>query len=241
MRSLRTVFITCILFSSVSAVAQDKAPSFIGVNGGISLPMGNWSKTNYEDNKSGFAGAGPQVAIDGAYFFSKHIGVGALVNYSSYKTRDINGLSAGYQDAFDVDQVTTTAGSYRLWNFLPGLYFNFPAHPISITARALAGITHATTPLVAVDVMDADIDDGTFEQKESTANSFGFDLGVGISYPVIKQIAINLRADYFYSNPDFQIENTNRQNKAGRLVNEYHQPLTGINISLGVAYCFSKK
>jgi opacity protein-like surface antigen len=79
------------------------------------------------------------------------------------------------------------------------------------------------------------------EQEKSTANSFGFDLGAGVSYPVIPKLAINLRADYFYSDPDFKISNTNRQNNAGRLVSEYHQPLTGINISLGIAYRFSRK
>src|ERR1700757_1628982 len=119
MRQLKIIFSITAMVISFSALAQQKGPSFIGINGGISLPMGNWAKsadisstTGYISSPDGFAAAGPIVSLNGAYFFSKYFGVGGLVSYASYKTKDINTLSAGYQESFDVDQVTTTAGSY---------------------------------------------------------------------------------------------------------------------------------
>ncbi|HSZ34592.1 MAG TPA: outer membrane beta-barrel protein [Puia sp.] len=241
---LGSIMILCSLFS----FAQ-KGTSFIGVSGGISLPTGNWAKANYivsttgyVSDPSGFAASGIAGELNGAYFFSPYFGIGGLINYATYKTKDINTLSAGYRESFDVDQVTTTAGSYKIENFLAGIYFNYPvAKRLSLTARALAGIAHATTPLYTVDVEDGGIDDGTFEQKSASKTAFAFDIGAGLSYPIINTIAINLRADYFYAKPDFSIENTQRQNAAGRYVTEYDQPLAGVNVSLGVAWLIIKK
>jgi opacity protein-like surface antigen len=245
MRRLKISFLIPVLLISVSSMAQ-KGTGFIGVSGGISLPMGNWGKSNYivsttgfANDPSGFANKGGFGSIDGAWFFSRHFAVGALFNYGTYKTKNLDVLSSGYRESFDVDQVTTTANSYKMWSLMPGLYFNYPiVKKLSVTARALAGITHATTPTIAVAVEDGGIDDGTFEQKSASKTAFGFDGGVGLSYAVAKCLAINLRGDYFYSKPDFTIENTQRQNSAGRLVTNYNQALAGINGSLGVALRF---
>ncbi len=235
------------LLICATTFAQQKSASFIAINGGISLPTGNWAKSTevsstdgFVSDPSGYAAAGPIVSLSGAYFFSKHIGVGGFISFAGYKTK-VEELSAGYQESFDVDQVTTTATSYKLWNFMPGLYFNFQLqHTLSFTARALAGITSGSTPLITVDVEDGGIDDGTFEQKSASKSAFGFDLGAGLSYSLNKHLAVNLNADYFYSKPDFTIQNTMRQNSAGREITEYDQPLAGVNIGLGLAYLFGK-
>jgi opacity protein-like surface antigen len=249
MRQLKIfVFIITTLFS-LNARAQEMNNVFFGLNGGISMPFGNWSQstlivnsTNFVNDPSGFAANGGVYALDGGWYFSKHFAIGAMINYATYNTKDIGTLSRGYQQSFDVDSVHTTAGSYTIFNFLPGIYFNYPiVKKLSVTARALAGITSATTPNIAVAVYDGGIYDGTFEQKSATKSAFGFDLGAGLGYSVTKSWAVNLRADYFYSKPDFTINNTLRQNRAGRLVTEYNQPLTSINFSLGVAYVLSGK
>lgn len=248
MKQLKIFLPVITLLFSLSSMAQ-KGNSFIGISGGISFSTGNWAKANYivstnsySNDPSGFAANGFTGAVDGAYFFSKHFGVGALVSYGTYKTKDIATLSGGYRESFDVDQVTTTASSYKIWNFLPGLYFNYPLQKkLSLTARALVGLSHATTPQYLVDVEDGGIDDGTFEQKSASKSAFAFNVGVGLSYRVFSALAINLRADYFYSKPDFTIENTQRQNAAGRYITEYNQPLAGVNVTLGVAWILSKK
>jgi opacity protein-like surface antigen len=251
MRPFKIAIVVFVLVLSVSislnAVAQ-KGSSFIGITGGLSIPTGNWAKSNFVSSVSGFvsdpsgyAKKGAISGVEGAYFFSKHFGIGALANYATYKT-NIKPLSDGYQDSFDVDQVTTTASGYKIWNFMPGLYFDLPVcKKLAVTARALAGISHATTPSIAVDVEDGGNDDGTFEQKEASKTAFAFDLGAGLSYRIVKCVAINLKADYFNTKPDFTIENTQRVNSAGRRIDSYNQPLAAINVSLGVAYVFGKK
>ncbi|HTS46148.1 MAG TPA: outer membrane beta-barrel protein [Puia sp.] len=248
---LITAMGTCFYSSAQQkdSSVQHKGPSFIGITGGISLPTGNWAKSNYVvsttgyvDDPAGYASSGPIIGLEGAYFFSKNIGVGGIFSYATYKVKDLDMLSGGYRESFDVDQVTTTATSYQSWSLMPGLYFDFPlTHRLSATARALAGITNSSTPRISVDVEDGGIDDGTFEQKSASKTAFGFEAGIGLNYRITKCFGIILHGDYFYSKPDFTIENTQRNNAAGRYVTEYNQPLAGINVSLGVAYLFCKK
>lgn len=248
MRPLKIVASSiAVLGISISSFAQ-KGPSFIGITGGFSMPVGNWKKSNFVSSTTGFvsdpsgyAKNGGIGGVEGAWFFSKHFGIGGLFNYATYKT-NLGPLSSGYQDSFDVDQVTTSANSYKVWNVMPGLYFNLPIwKKLAVTARALAGISHATTPSISVDVEDGGIDDGTFEQKDASKTAFAFDFGAGLSYSVLKCFNVNLKADFFDTKPNFAIENSARENSAGRLINSYNQPLTAVNISLGVAYVFGKK
>ncbi len=248
MRRLKIVMTALTGFLASSVMAQ-KGSSFIGVEGGVSFPTGNWGKSafisstnGYASSPAGFAGTGGFGGVSGAWFFNRHFGIGGLFRYGTYHTKDINTLSAGYQDSFDVDQVATSSTSYKMWSLMPGLYYQQKIWGrLSVTARALAGITHTQTPKVSVDVTDSDIDDGTFVQQSASKTAFGFDGGVGLSYAVLSFLSVNLRGDYFYSKPNFTIQNSERSNAAGRLIDSYNQPLAGVNLSLGVAYVFGNK
>src|SRR5579872_2645835 len=169
MSRLKIALLALTTISLLSVSAQEKGPSFFGISGGVSLPLGNWGKskliispTDYSNDPAGFAAVGPIGGVEGAWFFSKHIGIGGLFSYATYKTKDPATLSLGYEQSFDVDSVHTTAGSYKIWNLMPGIYFNYAlAKKISFTGRVLVGITHVTTPQILVSVNDGGIYDGT--------------------------------------------------------------------------------
>jgi|GEM_PF-635512 hypothetical protein len=229
---------------------------FIGLLGGPSISMGNWTHTSYitgdagkwlsdnPDNLSaGFAGNGSTFGVEGAWYFCKYVGIGGQVSYSHYVFKGLDSLSSGYDASFDVDQITTNvSGGYDIWNFMTGLYLRFPcSDKLAVTAKLLGGFTSATTPQIAVDVEDGGVDDGYFYQQRCTANSFGYMAGLGISYKLNNWLGLNLQGIYASSEPDFMIDNTNRNNSIGRLITEYKQPLTNFNICLGVIYLIGSK
>jgi len=53
----------------------------------------------------------------------------------------------------------------------------------------------------------------------------------------VKCLSVRLLGDYFIPS-EFNYENTQRLNEAGRLINNYNQALAGFNVSFGVAYVF---
>jgi opacity protein-like surface antigen len=249
MKSIKIFLSIAALCIAVSSFAQQKGPSFIGINGGISLPLGNWGKSativsinGTVNDPNGYANKGGIGMLDGAWFFSKHFGVGGLLSYGTYNLKNVNALSQGYQESFDVDTTRTTPTNYKVLNLLPGLYFNYPVlKKLSVTARALVGITYATTPQISVSIEDGGVFDPPIVQESDSKTAFAFDVGAGLSYAIKKCLAVNLKADYFYTEPDFTIDNTKRNNNAGREITTYNQPLSAINISLGVAFLFCRK
>jgi opacity protein-like surface antigen len=252
MKKVIIVILMLVAFTGIQAQNN----GFMSVFGGVTMPSGNWTKTAYNVNEiggwiptdpanlsSGFAGTGSTFGIEGAYFFSKYFGVGGMVSHSTFGFNGLDTLSAGYRSSFDVDQVTTSVGAgYTMWNFLYGIYFRYPfTEKFSVTAKLLGGFTTATTPSIAVDVFDGGNDDGVFTQEPCTANSFGYMAGIGVSYKILDYLSINLQGNYSSSQPDFLIDNVNRNNAIGRLLTEYNQPLTYMNVTLGVSYLFGSK
>jgi opacity protein-like surface antigen len=244
------LFITALCIS-LTSFAQ-KGSSFIEVDGGVSLPMGNWGKASTASalmsingtvsDKNGYANVGGFGTIDGAWFFSRHFGIGGMFKYGVHSLKGVDSLSQGYEESFDVDQTSTTATNYKIWSIMPGLYFDLPlARKWGFTARALAGVAHASSPEINVGIEDGGVTDPAVVQESASRTTFAFDLGAGLRYSLTRHLAIDLRADYFYTKPDLSIENTGRNNNAGREVSEYNQPMASVNVSLGIAYQFGKK
>ncbi len=251
MKYIRIFVLIMAACSSVYSFGQKGGAGFLSLSGGVSLPTGNWSKTSSAtslmsingtvDDKSGYAKAGAFGALDGAYFFSKHFGIGGMFKYGTYSLKGVDSLSQGYEESFDVDTTRTTPTNYKIWTIMPGIYYTAVLDPkLSFMARALAGIAHATTPQIIVTIEDGGVFDTPVEQYSATKTSFAWDVGVGLRYKIAKSFAIGLNADYFYTKPDFQIQNSQRPNNAGREVTEYNQPLSSVNFSLGIAYLFKK-
>src|ERR1700744_768183 len=98
------ILITVLSFSIVS-FAQDKPATFIGIEGGVSLPLGNFGKWSTAsslmsingtiNDKSGYANTGGFGALSGAWFFSRNFGIGGLIKYGTYKLQHVDSLSQG--------------------------------------------------------------------------------------------------------------------------------------------------
>ena len=233
-------------FISCAAFAQDdantgKAKSFIGVTGGYSSLMGNITKSDYNNNSSGYANAmGYNTGIEGAYYLNKYIGIGGLFSFASFSTANLQSMSDGYKQDFDVDSVSVTVTTkYNFYNFFVGPYLSFPIKKFTIDFRAVGGFTLVYTP-----EFDIFIEDGgkphPCAQNISSGTGFGFQAGAGIRYAITNHIGIKLNADYYYTDPNIAIQNSNRAIVAGRLITNYHEAITMLNINLGLAYQFGK-
>jgi len=236
---------------SPAVLAQQKPATFIGVEGGISLPLGNFGKASTAtaltsiqgtvDDPSGYAKLGGFGALNGAWFFSKYFGIGGMFKYGTYNLKHVDSLSQGYQESFDVDKTSTSVTNYKMWSLMPGLYFDLPlAKKLSLTARGLVGISHTSTPQITVAIEDGGVEDPPVVQSSASKTAFALDLGAGFRYSIIRCVAVDLRAGYFYTKPDFTIPNSGRNNNAGREVTNYDQALGSINFSLAITYQFSR-
>jgi hypothetical protein len=242
----KILFIIAVTLSVYNASAQNKpvektgAKSFIGITGGLSLPGGNYTKDDYYNDKSGFAKSGFNVGITGAWYFKKsHWGVGGVLSYTHYGFKNAQALANGYKEAFDLDSTTVyIKGSNQSVNILVGPYYNIGFGKFNLDLRLLGGVVNATLPGNEVYLEDGI--DNHLTQKKSTATTFGWQGGAALRYAVTSHIGILLGVDYYYSKPNFTIENENRPVNAGRKIASYKEAISGLQANVGVVYSFGK-
>jgi len=249
---MKTLFFITYFFLALGTykplIAQEKeklsTKSFIGFSaGGSFLVGGNLTKTDYGDPTSGFAsGQSLLLGLEGAYFFFFFFWVGGAFSIANYAVTGAQSLSDGYQQDFNVDEAKATlSGGYRLYNFLMGPYFALPCKRITLESRILIGLTAATSPQIDVLLTDGDPPNYySFSQNAVSTLSFAFQIGIGGRIELYKGICLTLRADYFYTQPNFTIENVGRQNNTGRLITNYHEAIGSFNLSGGIAYQLGK-
>ncbi len=219
---------------------QNKALHYIGISGGCSVPFGSFSKSEYKNNNSGYAGTGYQIGLDGAYYFNKRIGIGGLFSYNNFSVADasIKNLGEGYVEDFGVDDATVTIkNSNVVMNYFVGPYFSIPLNKITFDFRALAGLSTLTTPEIKVVLEDGD----PFYQRSATGAALGFALGAGARLHLYKSLGMALRVDYNYSDQRVYVNNENRLNNAGRYIDNYHAAVPFLNASVGLIYQFGDK
>jgi hypothetical protein len=228
-----------ITLFALSVHAQDK--SFIGVTGGLSVPGGNYSKGDYSNDKSGFAKTGFNIGITGAWYFKKsHWGIGGILSYTHYGFKNAQSIADGYKEAFDVDSTTAyIKGSNQTVNILIGPYYNIAFGKFNLDLRVLGGVVNATLPGNEI-YLEEGIDNH-LTQKKATATAFGWQGGASLRYAITSHIGVLAGLDYFYSKPDFTVENENRPVNAGRKISAYNEPISGIQANVGVVYTFGKK
>ena len=242
----KTFLVLSLMAGSVpQANAQQQTTSsgstdkfIVGITGGFTSPLGNFAKTAYADNTSGFAGSGGNVGVTATWFVKKNFGISALVSYQHYSYQGIQNLANGFHEAFDVDSASaTTKGSNHSMNILVGPYYSLPvSKKFSIDFRLLAGVVDASLAGWDVVLTDAGITHPPLSQNVSTAIAFGLQGGAGLRYSIASHWAVMLNGDYFYSKPDFNIVNVDRNANAGREIYAYHQPIAGVNGNLTVIY-----
>ena len=218
-------------------LAQQPVPKFtVGLNGGASVPTGNFAKGDYSDETSGFAKTGGQFNLTGTYHLSDHFGITLLLGYSSFGHNGTQSLADGYKEDSGTDSTTLySKGSNYSVSFLIGPSYRFhPGKKLFIDARALIG--YVNTHLAGFQIFYEDYTTNSMSQNPASAGAFGFQGGIGIGYQISNSWAVHVNGDYFTSRPNFNITYDDFVVNSGRKLKTYDQPVSGFNVTVGVSY-----
>lgn len=241
----RFIILAVTIFFTGTLRAQDKpkpaagAQSYIGLTGGVNVPLGSFAKGDYNDDRSGFAKTGVNFGVTGVYYFKhSHFGIGGVASYTQYGYKGAQSLANGYKDAFDIDSSTLyVKGHHQSVNIFVGPYYNFSfGKKLNLDVHVLGGLANVTLP--GFEVFIEDQTGNNFAQNKAKKSTFGMQGGAALHYNVCKHFSVLLGLDYTYAKPDFTIDNVNRPVNAGRKISEYHQPITSFQANIGVAYGF---
>ena len=183
-----------LFFGATAALAQMETASpmwVFGANVGYGLPMGDfkdgytWKMADDREFTLGYDGA-LSAGVSGCYMFTDKYGVELAVDWNKFPVNDVSKdtLTSRMMD------VETDAN----FQFIPvtvDFLANFPvAAPIVPYVKGGLGIyfwKHETDPetTIAIDKL-----------KNQSGNDFGFNLGVGIKYPVAETTILDVGARF---------------------------------------------
>lgn len=178
-------------------LAQSKG-SFIGIKGGLSIPVGEYASTNLDNGC--FTQLGFNVNAEGAWFFKNYLGIGGQFGFNLHPVNvGVLGWEKVQDDPFLQDLIirsepyqiiTANIGFYSKWNFWKLM---------SLHGKLLGGMMWAKTPYQLYKPEYFLVGPEYFEITSSRDwNLMGLG-GIGLQFDLSPCIALRLEGEYQFS------------------------------------------
>ncbi|MDP9079221.1 MAG: outer membrane beta-barrel protein [Bacteroidota bacterium] len=240
--------VSIITLISFYAKAQDSEPkeyvkSYISLFTGYSKPLGDFAKSDYNNNQAGFAKRSITVGLEGAFYVYKNLAIGGVISFQDQgelTQSDAQTLSDGYNNIFKVNSTLVQAvNRYHNMNYMLGPQYSFTFSKFIVDVRADAGILKSSsTPELTIYISGQNSSSQTITQASSKASAFayggqaalrwefadGWDLGLRLNYVNSSGLKISTTGD------------TSALGTTGRLVTKL--PISEIQATFGIGVHF---
>jgi hypothetical protein len=199
-------------------VEKKSRPCFVGLTVGWSEPLGSYAK---KSDAAATAGMHVNMANAG-YVISERWGVSALffVAVNDYKTFTNPFFNNGIQDGYKWN-VKAYKGA------LIGPMYTAPlSKRVLVDARIVAGYANFS---IVRKVLNNPTNNWLEPSDSESITTGALSVGGNVRYNFSSRFALIATAEYFYSSPKFTIANET-----------YRQPISTLNIGVGVAYRLSR-
>lgn len=190
-------------------------PSFIELRIGYAMALSD-DLTQKTDEL--FAKTGLNLGVEGAYFFTKNIGIGGEFAFNSFPINDDNINFDNTPIAEFIEGHSTQPMGIRYLHVGP--YFSFPmAKNWFITAKLGLGSSDGARGQALLNLREEYHEEfGTKElpyYSYKPKQSFSWSSGVGIQKQIKRNVAVKAYLSYFNSTNDFEIDVLDRINETG--------------------------
>jgi hypothetical protein len=181
--------------------AQD-SQGFISLQAGPSIPVGGFHSKELPDG--GFALAGINLGLEGAWYFKDWIGVGgsACMNLHTVDAEALgNAKMAGNEF---LTSLIIRSDPYFSVALYAGLFFKFPVAPkLFVTAKATGGYIYAQTPYQLYKAEYYMLGKNWYEVTPAGDYDASFLTGAGLRYDLNDYLGFLLQGDFTYNVMDF--------------------------------------
>lgn len=199
---MKKTVISILLGLLLTITSAQEKPSFISLNTGVSMPVGGFHSTELPDG--GFAQAGMNVSLEGAWFLTPWLGAGAQA-MACYNPVDVGALGSEKlnNDPF-LEDLVIRSDPYRTLCAYAGAYFNVALkRKFSFTAKALGGMIYASTPYQLYKAQYFMLGEKWYEITSAGDYDASFMAGAGLRYDLNEAVAFALNGEFTYNQADF--------------------------------------
>ncbi len=172
--------------------------SFVGLYGGLSIPVGQYKAKNLENGC--FTLPGFNTGVEGSWYFTHFLGIGGQFDLSMHPV-DVGAL--GYEkvinDPFLTD-VTIRSEPYQIITAAPGIFARWDiANNLSFHGKLLGGVMWAKTPYQLYKPTYFLTGPDYFEITSAKDRNLALITGAGIQFDVSPCIAFRAEGEFLYS------------------------------------------
>ena len=182
-----------MVFLSLQSFAQ-RTNSFISLRSGISIPLKPYNSHDLE--KGSFTQPGINLSADGAWFFTKHYGIGGQVGLNLHPI-NVSALARAKVDADPfLSDLTIRSDPFRVINATLGIYTHWNiGKNFSANAKLLGGILWANTAYQLYKPTYFMTGPGYYEITTARDHKFVLEPGIGIEYKISSCFALKADAE----------------------------------------------
>ena len=213
--------------------AQDEK-GYIGISLGPSIPMGDLSSKDIDNDAAGWANTGAVFDISFAYKLGEgNFGITALLRGQANPT-DAQALADEFANQLPGVDWTVKSDAWGIGGLMFGGFGSFPlSEKSSFDTRAMIGFLSVSSPELTVTVTGPG---GTawVKQSSTSATSFAYLIGAGFKFDIGSKLYLLTNLDYLGSNPEFSnVEVTASDGSRG--TDTWSQSMGTLNLSVGIA------
>ncbi len=225
--SIRLIFLlSCIIV--IQHVAAQKKPSFVGVRGGASFPVGKYHEKSLDGGS--FTLTGFNVSAEGAWFFHPKFGVGASGGFNFHPVDvGVLGWEKVQNDPF-LQDLYIRSDPYKIITAMAGLYTQIPIKGrFFFTGKLLGGMLWGQTPYQLYKPEYFIVGPSFYEITSATDWKFSWQAGIGLRYDISPCFGMVLDGDLMYDQLAFQFN-------TGSGIRTDERIISFINTTLGVRF-----
>lgn len=199
---LRFNILLSILIVSLQISSAQQLQSFAGIRSGISFPVGGYKSTTLDEGS--FAQAGFNVTAEGAWYFSKHLGIGLSAGLNLHPV-DVASLGRAQvnREPF-LTNVMIRSEPFRVITVMPAL---FAGHRITgkltLFGKLGAGLLYGETPYQLYKPDYYLLPDEWEEVTRASDQKFSWQGGLGITWEISSCAGVTLQSDVIYDTLEF--------------------------------------
>lgn len=206
-----------------------KAQFTFGIDGGLSIPSGNYGSTSASiyssgGNINGYAKIGTCYDAFAGFKFLPLLGVMAQygVNNNAYDVAKLNNSSSTF----------TVNGGDKIASYLIGPYLSIKLANIKLEAKLLGGIVSSNYPTITESTTFNGVSSSVVSSFSKGTN-FGYCAGAKVKFMVTRIVGIGVGVDYLASDASFK-----GVSDPGSISNNYKMPVGIFQATLGASLDF---
>jgi hypothetical protein len=238
MKLQRSILITPLIILSFFTYGQ-KPQAFLGVSAGASIPYGDFSSGDFENNGAGYAKTGFSLSTSYDHRITYNFGVsGLLIVHSNPWDEDdlIDGIEA---DSLDfADKLSVATSNWSSFGILVGPFLYVPlGEDFNFDIKATIGMYNIFAPEIVISGTQSNGENFSLRFLKYSGIGFAWNLGTTIRYKITNNRYIVLSGNYLSSTITFN--DIERFNENGIITKEsFDQNFTTLNITAGVGFAF---